>query len=114
MASENIGFTAFSSENLSDLNNIKSEWSQKYLNDSLVSFGASNTRNKIVTPKPSQNVVGVGIGEKVTEGAVEGILALKFFVRMKIRKISFQKPIFCRKRLTDCRWMLKKREHSEH
>ncbi len=91
MASENIGFTAFNSEKLSDFNKAKSEWSQKYLSDSLVSFSASNTKNKIVTPKPSQNVVGVGIGEKVTDGAVEGILALKFFVRVKYPKDQLSK-----------------------
>lgn len=91
MATESAGFTAYESSKLSDFNKIKSEWSQKYLNDSLTSFSASNTKNKIVTPEPSQNVVGVGVGEKVTNGTVEGILAVKFFVRVKYPKDQLSK-----------------------
>jgi len=37
----------------------------------------------IASPKPEQNVVGVGIGEKVTLGVTTGILAVKVFVRVK-------------------------------
>lgn len=36
-----------------------------------------------VSPSPSQNVVGVGIGEKISQGRQTGILAIKFLVRMK-------------------------------
>jgi len=36
-----------------------------------------------VTAVPDENVVGVGIGEKISEGRHTGIWAVKFFVRMK-------------------------------
>ena len=37
----------------------------------------------IASPRPEQNVVGVGIGEKVTLGLTTGILAVKILVRVK-------------------------------
>ncbi len=36
-----------------------------------------------ITPNPLHNVVGVGIGEKISEGKQTGTLAVKLFVRMK-------------------------------
>ena len=41
-----------------------------------------------VSPVPTENVVGVGIGEKVTDGKQTGILAIKFLVRMKYSKLD--------------------------
>jgi hypothetical protein len=35
------------------------------------------------SPEPSTNVVGIGIGEKTTDGRLTGVLAVKFFVRIK-------------------------------
>jgi hypothetical protein len=39
-----------------------------------------------VNPIPSENIMGVGIGEKVSDGKQTGILAVKFLVRMKFAK----------------------------
>lgn len=39
-----------------------------------------------VSPAPSENTVGVGIGEKISDGKQTGILAVKFLVRMKFAK----------------------------
>lgn len=90
---DNLTFPAFSSENLADLRQAKKEWSQKFISgiSGLEVFSASSSRNKIVNPKPVQNVVGVGIGEKITEGSSEGVLAVKFFVRVKYPKDQLSK-----------------------
>jgi hypothetical protein len=39
-----------------------------------------------VNPAQSENTVGVGIGEKISDGKQTGILAVKFLVRMKFAK----------------------------
>jgi S1-C subfamily serine protease len=39
-----------------------------------------------ISPEPSQNVVGVGIGENIVDNKPTGALAIKFFVRIKLPK----------------------------
>ncbi len=39
-----------------------------------------------VNPAPSENTVGVGIGEKISDGKQTGVLAVKLLVRMKFAK----------------------------
>jgi hypothetical protein len=41
-----------------------------------------------ISPSPTENVVGVGIGEKLTDGKQTGILAVKFLVRMKYSRLD--------------------------
>lgn len=55
------------------------------------SFAAA-TRGLIVAinPEPMQNVVGIGIGEKIADGKQTGTLAVKFLVRMKYPKTGLQ------------------------
>ena len=91
MTSDSMTFSAFSDSAFADLRQAKKEWSQKLLAGTDNVFSASSTRNKIVSQKPSQNVVGVGIGEKVTDGGLEGVLAVKFFVRTKYPKDQLSK-----------------------
>jgi hypothetical protein len=91
MTSEDMSFSAFSDKNVTDLRAAKQEWSQKLIAGTEGVFSASSSRTKIVSTKPNQNVVGVGIGEKVTEGASEGILSVKFFVRVKYPKAELSK-----------------------
>ncbi len=91
MTSKNMTFSAFSSQDFADLRQAKKEWSQKLIAGADMVFSASSARNRIVSPKPNQNVVGVGIGEKVTDGVPEGILAVKFFVREKYPKDQLSK-----------------------
>jgi hypothetical protein len=46
-------------------------------------FSALAALNPTASPKPEHNVVGVGIGEKVSHGISTGILAVKLLVRVK-------------------------------
>jgi hypothetical protein len=68
------------SREIKDLKGVKSEWSARLLNAPRVTgtraFAASSVAQ-------DQNVVGVGIGEKVVDGAPTGRMAIKFFVRVK-------------------------------
>jgi hypothetical protein len=43
---------------------------------------------RAITPSPTENVVGVGIGEKITDGKQTGALAVKFLVRMKYSRLD--------------------------
>ena len=42
--------------------------------------------NSVINPSPTENVVGVGIGEKFADGKQTGLFAIKFLVRMKYSK----------------------------
>ena len=46
-------------------------------------FSARAALNPVAGPGPSENVVAVGVGEKVTKGISTGIPAVKIFVRVK-------------------------------
>ena len=61
---------------------VKKEASARYLQAG-VEVSAQAAMNPAASPKPEQNVVGVGIGEKVSNGIATGVLAVKLFVRMK-------------------------------
>jgi hypothetical protein len=41
-----------------------------------------------ISPSPTQNVVGVGIGEKIADGKQTGMPAVKFLVRMKYSRLD--------------------------
>ena len=41
-----------------------------------------------ISPSPNENVVGVSIGEKITDGKQTGTPAVKFLVRMKYSKLD--------------------------
>jgi hypothetical protein len=47
------------------------------------SFSAFAAANPIAGPNPNDNVVAVGLGEKVTKGISTGVKAVKVFVRVK-------------------------------
>lgn len=72
--------TVFDS-NLKDLKSAKNEWSARMFKaprtEGLRAFGAASSA------LPGQNVVGVGVGEKMVDGAATGVMAVKFFVRVK-------------------------------
>jgi hypothetical protein len=61
----------------------KEEWSQRLLLRPARARAAFAVRGATTVPAPEQNVVGVGIGEKLVDGRPTGIQALKFFVRVK-------------------------------
>src|SRR5205809_153965 len=66
--------------NLKDLKSAKKEWSARLLKAPRAAgvrpFAAASVA-------PDQNVVGVGIGEQIVDGKATGVMALKFFVRVK-------------------------------
>jgi hypothetical protein len=66
---------------MSDLRKAKREWSKRLLKGAAL---AASARRQITSSSvPGRNVVGVGIGEKVTSGEPTGVMAVKFFVRVK-------------------------------
>jgi len=68
----------------SDLLSAKVELSRRFLLDRPRGPQGTTLFSTPVTPEPKVNVVGVGVGEKISEGKPTGILAVKFFVRNKI------------------------------
>src|SRR2546426_10174794 len=70
-----------SSLSLGDLQTAKREWSQRLLQ----APRASGLRAMSAVPSsaPNQNVVGVGIGEKLVDNKPDGIMAVKFLVQVK-------------------------------
>lgn len=73
----------------SDLVACKSELSKKYLR----STNPTSFRAQAATtsPAPEVNVVGVGIGEKESEGAPTGLMSVRLLVRVKYSKDSIPK-----------------------
>lgn len=92
MASSDTNFSAFALQDVSDLRQAKQEWSKRLLaSDGGFAFNARSARALIVNPEPDKNVVGVGIGEKISESGSTGVLAVKFFVKRKIPKEQLSK-----------------------
>lgn len=61
---------------------VKKQAAERYLHPAL-EFSAQAAMNPSASPKPEQNVVGVGIGEKTSNGISTGVLAVKLLVRVK-------------------------------
>lgn len=91
MAREERLFAGMSARELQDLRAAKTEWSNRLLQAPRIEAArrgipkmeAARALTAAVNPTPSQNVVGVGVGEKITDGRHTGSLAVKFFVRLK-------------------------------
>lgn len=67
-----------------DLQSAKATASQRWLRPrSDTAFSAMAAMNPVASPAAADNVVAVGIGEKVTKGISTGIPAIKVFVRVK-------------------------------
>ena len=64
---------------LKDFRSLKRTLADRYLRPSRTGIAAFAA----TSPTPRHNVVGVGIGEKIVAGQPTGVLALKFFVRVK-------------------------------
>jgi S1-C subfamily serine protease len=66
---------------LTDLRSAKQEWSKRLLHaprpEAFRSFAAASS------VAPDQNVVGVGVGEQIVDDKPTGVMAVKFFVRVK-------------------------------
>ena len=77
---------------MSDLRAAKKELAEKFIHSPraeaarrVLAAGAVSTRafTAVVNPAPTENVVGVGVGEKLSDGRHTGIMSVKFLVRMK-------------------------------
>ncbi|HKS41084.1 MAG TPA: hypothetical protein VJX74_10775, partial [Blastocatellia bacterium] len=74
-------FSAASAQYLTDLQAAKEKMSEQLLQPS--EAGAFRAMAAVAGSTPEDNVVGVGIGEKLVDGKASGILAVKFLVRVK-------------------------------
>jgi hypothetical protein len=75
-------FSAASAQYLSDLKGAKEKMSAQILQAApVLAFHA--TAASIPSSAPESNVVGVGIGEKISDGKNTGIMAVKFLVKVK-------------------------------
>jgi hypothetical protein len=83
-----------------DLRAAKAEWSNRLLfgpdkqvpeKFSATALSIARTAYRSVSPVPANNVVGVGVGEKMSYGQHTGIWAVKFFVRRKYAPNDIQR-----------------------
>jgi hypothetical protein len=86
------------STNLKDLAAAKSDWSRRIFppprkgavqsnEDPLM---AARALVRAVSPVPAENVMGIGVGEKISSGQHTGVWAVKFFVRLKYPEAQLQ------------------------
>jgi len=79
------------SPNMGDLAAAKAQWSKRLLltperqstRGGAAGIAAARALTSAPSSDPNHNVVGVGVGWKITEGKDTGVMAVKFFVRMK-------------------------------
>src|SRR5262249_60396566 len=83
MASKSASGFVAASEKIEDLRAAKNEWAARLVHRQA---GATRTRAAAASAAPSDNVVGVGIGEKLSGGAETGIMAGEVLVRKKYPK----------------------------
>jgi hypothetical protein len=76
---------------IKDLKSAKKEWSDRLL----IAPRVAGFRALAVAPslEPDQNVVGVGIGEQIVDDKPTGVIALKFFVRIKYPKHELSRKV---------------------
>jgi hypothetical protein len=61
----------------------KTEAAARYLRPRMSTFSARAAIAPIAGPAPADNIVAVGVGEKVTKGIATGVQSVKVFVRVK-------------------------------
>lgn len=91
MARNENPFIETSALKLNDLRAAKTELASRYVHGRKAELArragmhitAVPRAMAAISPNPLHNVVGVGIGEKISEGKQTGTLAVKLFVRMK-------------------------------
>lgn len=79
-----------SSTQLADLRAAKATFSNRYLRAAARPSGF-RAFALAASPEPEQNVVGVGIGEKIDGEMPTGVMAVKFFVRRKYAENQLSK-----------------------
>jgi len=80
---------ATSTQQMGDFEAAKGQMSELLLQP--VKQGAFRAMAAATGPEPEQNVVGVGIGEKISDGKHTGMLAVKFLVRIKYSENEISK-----------------------
>jgi hypothetical protein len=95
-----IKLTAASGYSSRDVREAKQEWSHRFLGTPGTPLGADDVPARHVgaharavggaAPRRDPNIVGVGVAEKIVEGKPTGVLAVKFFVKIKYPKGSVQ------------------------
>jgi len=91
MAQKENSFVETSALKLNDLRAAKTELASRYIHGKKAELArragtqimAAPRAMAAISPNPLHNVVGVGIGERISEGKPTGTLAVKLFVRMK-------------------------------
>jgi len=87
-ASGKSNVTLFTAKS-SDLRSAKQEWSKRLLKAPRVQgFRALAVASSVA---PEQNVVGVGVGEQIVDDQPTGVMAVKFFVRVKYPESELSK-----------------------
>ena len=82
MPSSNSHFLTASASHFTQLRAAKNELSKDLLRPAAAAQSLMDL-TAATSSKPKQNVVGVGIGEKITDGKATGIMAVKLLVRVK-------------------------------
>jgi len=109
------------SANMGDLAAAKAQWSQRLLlspkrqsirGKSAPGAEAARMLTSAPTTDPDNNVVGVGIGWKITEGKDTGVMAVKFFVRMKYPEWEISSDHVLQSLLMGCLWTSRKPAYS--
>ena len=78
------GRTTVQVNNLDAFRDAKRPWSSRLLQRR--AMPAARALTLAATPDPAWNLQGVGIGEKLVDGHHTGIMAVKFFVRVKFHE----------------------------
>jgi len=81
MAERELRLFAAGAGALKELRELKSEFASRFLRPPRE--GAVFAVRTVASPSPRNNVVGVGVGEKITDGKLTGVRCVKFFVRVK-------------------------------
>jgi hypothetical protein len=84
MPASALRFSSLSATIGSDIRAAKEELSERFLKPSSASDQGAILLSTTVTAESDVNLVGVGIGEKITEEGPTGKRCVKFYVRNKV------------------------------
>jgi hypothetical protein len=77
----NTPFLISSAQHVNQLRAAKQEFASRFLRPAAAE--SITALSAVASPAPSKNIVGVGIGEKITDGKATGTMAVKLLVRIK-------------------------------
>ncbi|MBI1762152.1 MAG: hypothetical protein HYR56_12035 [Acidobacteria bacterium] len=91
MSSATKLFSTLSATEMADLTQAKSAMSSKYLSRQTNVRGRAITFRAVAAAATANNIVGVGVDEKLVDGVPTGVMAIKFLVRTKLRESALSK-----------------------